>query len=81
MDFADAFRAMQNGGKVARAVWNDDRGGKWQGSYLSVVEMPPPFDPPAQMMIRYSGKAVMRAFAGTQWDLMADDWESADDAV
>jgi Protein of unknown function (DUF2829) len=64
VDFSDALRAMKDGKKVTRAVWV---------GYAMIMDMPAPLEP--QIVMGYAGKEVLRPFAGSQWDLLSDDWE------
>jgi hypothetical protein len=76
LDFSDALRAMKDGKKVRRAVWDISRDDNWQGSYAMIVEVGGRFDP--QIVIGYPDHEILRPFTGGQWDLLSEDWEIAE---
>jgi hypothetical protein len=69
MDFSDALRAVRSGAKVRRSIWED--GTRLEGAYLRIDILPEPYAP--QLMCVYGD--TLRSFAGSQWDLLAEDWE------
>ncbi len=85
MDFSDALRAMKDGKKVQRALWAENPETRFGNIYAMLVEVTfrrgaisSPSEP--QIVIGYPGQDVLRPFAGTQWDILSDDWEIVDDA-
>lgn len=69
-DFGDALKAMKAGKQVRRAYWTsrvEDDG------WMALRDPGPPFEP--QMVLKYPGNPVLRPFGGSQFDLLAEDWE------
>jgi Protein of unknown function (DUF2829) len=75
MNFGEALQAMKNGKKVRRQLWVDENA-PWRGIYAAIMTMPAPFEP--QIVVGYPGKDELRPFAGSQWDLLSEDWEIVD---
>lgn len=67
MDFSEALRAVKNGQRVRRPFWT----GRMEGRCLELVNVPPVGD---MLLVAYTD-GVPRPFAGSNWDLLADDWE------
>ena len=85
VDFSDALRAMKDGKKVQRALWAGNPETRFGDIYAMIVEVTfrrgtvsSPSEP--QIVIGYPDQDVLRPFAGTQWDILCDDWEIIDDA-
>jgi hypothetical protein len=72
VDFGGALHAMKDGKGVWRTVWGTSRE-NWYGACMRIVEIGAPYEP--QIMVEYRDSEVKRPFAGSQWDLLADDWE------
>ena len=73
MDFSDALRAVKNGKRVRRALWRqlDGRAGAW----MELMQAGQLGDVLACAVTGPGTVTTMVLFTGSQWDLLADDWE------
>jgi hypothetical protein len=77
MDFGAALTAMREGKAIRRPGWRglpSDTG----IPFARIIQLDDNrFEP--MIIVSYPGRSVCRPFAGMQWDLLADDWEIAED--
>ena len=74
MDFSDALLAVKQGKKVRRRLWADLDGRIGEGIEL-VHPLLPDGRPVMPMLLCSKPDGTMTLFAGSQWDLLAEDWE------
>lgn len=76
MDFSDALTALKRGKKVSRGIWHAS-GDVHAGAVIELVgqHRAEGHDIMPMLMMSWPGSAVMRPFAGANWDLLAEDWE------
>jgi hypothetical protein len=79
VDFSDALKLVKDGKRVRRALWRD-RPERGYGGFLELVTPAALADREfmPQLVVIYGDEAVVRPFAGANWDLLADDWEIAE---
>ena len=75
MDFSEALRIVKDGGRVRRALW-EELGGR-AGSWLELMPAGQVGEVLACAVTEPDGGTVMVLFAGSQWDLLAEDWKRA----
>jgi hypothetical protein len=75
VDFSDALRIVKDGGRVRRALWRE-LGGR-AGSWLELMPTDQAGEVLACPVAEPDGSTVVRLFACSQWDLLAEDWERA----
>jgi hypothetical protein len=68
MDFSEALRIVKAGGRARRKIWPQH--GAW-GVWMVMRELPGV----TALVVEY-GDGSIQLFAGANWDLLADDWES-----
>jgi Protein of unknown function (DUF2829) len=74
VNFGEALALAQAGTPVRRSVWRTDKG-MFALAQLSVESVPVIG---AVLLIRHPGTGrPARLFAGSQWDILAQDWETA----
>lgn len=75
MDFSDALRIVKDGGRVRRKLWAelDGRVGLW----LELIPAGQVGEVLACAVPEPDGGTAMALFTGSQWDLLAGDWERA----
>lgn len=76
MDFSDALREMKAGEKARRVIW---RGNSLYGpATMEIMTLTTPDGRPVQQLMVCRPGAVF-PFAGSQWDILSDDWEIVTD--
>jgi hypothetical protein len=78
VDFSEALKLVKGGERVKRVpLWDEPRQGG--GSWLQMHELAT--DGGAHvllLLVHIPGTGMIQPFAGSHWDLLADDWELAD---
>lgn len=78
MDFSDALRKMKGGQKVRRVpLWDDRRQGG--GAWAKICPVAVDVIVADMIMVWVPSEAQFIPFAGSQWDLLAEDWELVPD--
>ena len=72
MDFSDALRGIKAGKRAYRKVWGEAE--RVSGAWVSLYKPEDPRVDPV-IMVGYPDDEALRVFAGSNWDLLADDWE------
>jgi hypothetical protein len=76
VNFGDALQAVKDGKAAYRPVWKEI---PRFGDELFAAETTAGGSTFRQLLIRYADGSV-KAFAGANWDLLAEDWEIAETA-
>ena len=79
MNFSEALTELKAGRKLRRAAW--DEGGILLGLTIELAHVVTANDgrPVMPLLLTQGRDGILRPFAGAQWDLLADDWETADE--
>ncbi len=74
MDFSDALRAVKDGKHVRRPLWDppDKYGSRLYFSTVHTVA-----GATLSLLLVDYPDGTVHSFAGSNWDLLADDWELA----
>jgi hypothetical protein len=77
-DFSDALRAVKEGKRVRRALWQELDGRV--GSWMELVPTDQVGEVLACPVAVPDGGTVLLLFTCSQWDLLAEDWEIVEPA-
>lgn len=78
MDFSDALRAVKDGKRVRRAMWDKPGSPRsWAGSHLVLGVVHTAAGATFSQLLSEYPDGSVHSFAGANWDLLADDWEIA----